>query len=324
MTSRRPLLAVMAAIVLMGTSVAPAHAQAADYPNKAIRIIVPFVSGGPVDLVARELARGLQAELGQPVVVLNVGGGHGIPALNQVVAAPADGYTLYLPASGSVTVPSKAMEGRDILKELAPVTQLTQSPHVLVVSSQLPVKTVPELIAYAKANPGKVNFAGTGGIAHLAMEFFKSEAAIEIEHVPYKGTAQVLVDLAGGQVQGLFSSMPSMKPLIDKGSIRALGMTAPSKGQLTSRLPLIAEQGVPRFSYTTWYGLFTRSGTPAQVIDKLNKAVAKVVAEPTLNQKFESQGVEFVTSTPATLASLVRADQAKWEKVMQNAGIKLD
>lgn len=213
-------------------------AQAIEYPTKPIRLIVPFVAGGPVDVVARELSRGLQAELGQPVVVVNIGGGHGIPALNQVVAAPADGYTLYLPASGSLTVPEKAMEGRDILKELAPITQLTQSPHVLVVSSQLPVKTVPELIVYAKANPGMVNFAGTGGIAHLAMEFFRNEAQINIVHVPYKGTAQVLTDLASGQIQGLFSSMPSMKPLIDKELIRALAMTAPSKGEVTARLPV--------------------------------------------------------------------------------------
>ncbi len=319
MEFRKVLAVGCAALLSLG-----AAAQANDYPTKPIRLIVPFVAGGPVDVVARELARSLQVELGQPLVVVNVGGGQGIPALNQVGAAPADGYTLYLPASGSVTVPEKAMEGRDVLKELAPITQLTQSPHVLVVSSQLPVKTVPELIAYARANPGKVNFAGTGGIAQLAMEFFASEAKINIVHVPYKGTAQVLVDLASGQVQGLFSSMPSMKPLIDKDLIRALGMTAPSKGEVTARLPLISEQGLPRFSYTTWYGLFTKAGTPAAVIDRLNKAVTKVASSPELNQKFEAQGVEFVTGTPAALASLVRSDQQKWKKVVQDAGIKLD
>jgi tripartite-type tricarboxylate transporter receptor subunit TctC len=299
-------------------------AQTLDYPIRSIRLIVPFVAGGPVDVIARELSRGLQVELGQPVVVVNVGGGHGIPALNQVAAAPADGYTLYLPASGSITVPEKAMEGRDVLKELAPITQLTQSPHVLVVSSRLPVKTVQELIAYSKANPGQVNFAGTGGIAQLAMEFFRSEAQVNIVHVPYKGTAQVLLDLASGQVQGLFSSMPSMKPMIDKELIRPLGMTAPSKGEITARLPVISEQGLPRFSYTTWYGLFTKAGTPAAVIDRLNKAVTKVVTNPELNQKFEAQGVEFVTGTPAALASLVHSDQNKWKKIVQEAGIRLD
>src|SRR3546814_806227 len=180
----------------------------------------------------REFAVLFGEALGQPVVVVNAGGGHGVPALNQVLGAPADGYTLLMPASGNMTVPSKVMQDKNVLELLAPISLLTQSPHVLVVSAKLPVHTTQELIDYARAHPGKVNFgsAGVGGVAHLGMELFKSQAKVDVVHVPYRGTSQVITDLASGQVQALFSSMPSLKPMIDKGSVNALAMTAPSEG----------------------------------------------------------------------------------------------
>ena len=313
-------------LVALGGLLAGSAQASNDYPNKPVRLIIPFAAGGPADLVGREIARALDKELGQPIVVVNQGGGHGMPAINQVLNAPADGYTLMMPASGNLTIPSKAMEGRDVLKELAPISQVTQSPHVLVVSSKLPVKSVSELIAYAKAHPGKVNFgsAGTGGLAHLGMELFKSEAKVDVVHVPYKGTSQVVTDLASGEVQALFSSMPSLKPLMDKGSVRAIGMSAPSKGEITSRIPLISAQGLPQFTYTTWYGLFAKEGTPQAIIDRLNSALVKVLSNPELNQKFEPQGIEFITGTPKALADMVRRDQQKWKQVIQEAGITIE
>ncbi|MDH1177431.1 tripartite tricarboxylate transporter substrate binding protein [Achromobacter mucicolens] len=314
----------LGAIVLM-TGLAPFAAANADYPERPIRMIVPFAAGGPADMVGREFAKLFGEKLGQPVVVVNAGGGHGVPALNQVLGAEADGYTLLMPASGNMTVPSKAMQGKKVLEVLAPISLLTESPHVLVVNAQLPVNSVPELVDYARAHPGKVNFgsAGVGGVAHLGMELFKSKAKVDVVHVPYRGTSQVLTDLASGQVQALFSSMPSLKPMIDKGSVKALAMSAPSKGADTAKLPLIS-QTLPGVSYTTWYALFAKAGTPPEVLAKLNAAVVDTLKNPELNQKFESQGVEFVSSTPQQLADTVRRDTAQWTALIDEAGIEIE
>lgn len=307
-------------------AVAPlGNAATAAYPERPIRVIIPFAAGGPADMVGREVAQLLSEEVGQPIVVVNAGGGHGVPALNQLLSAPADGYTLLMPASGNMTIPSKAMEGKDVLKLLSPISQITQSPHVLVVSKTIPVDSVQSLIDYAKANPGTVNFgsAGIGGVAHLAMEMFKHQADVDVVHVPYRGTSQAVVDLGAGQVHALFSSMPSLKPMIDKGAVTPIGMSAPSKGAETAKLPVISEAGLPNLQYTTWYGFFAKNGTPDDVIQTLNKAIAKVAANPELNKKFEPQGVEFVSSTPEGLADLVREDTAKWKKIIDDAGIEI-
>lgn len=311
-------------IALMA-GLAPLVSANAQYPERPIRMIVPFAAGGPADMVGREFAKLFGEKLGQPVVVVNAGGGHGVPALNQVLGAEADGYTLLMPASGNMTVPSKAMQGKKVLEILAPISLLTESPHVLVVNAQLPVNSVPELVDYARAHPGKVNFgsAGVGGVAHLGMELFKSRAKVDVVHVPYRGTSQVLTDLASGQVQALFSSMPSLKPMIDKGSVKALAMSAPSKGADTAKLPLIS-QTLPGVSYTTWYGLFAKAGTPPDVLAKLNATVVDTLKNPELNQKFESQGVEFVSSTPQQLADTVRRDTAQWTALINEAGIEIE
>jgi len=313
----------LGAIALMA-GLAPLAAHA-DYPERPIRMIVPFAAGGPADMVGREFAKLFGEKLGQPVVVVNAGGGHGVPALNQVLGAEADGYTLLMPASGNMTVPSKAMQGKQVLEILAPISQLTESPHVLVVNAQMPVDSVQGLVDYARAHPGKVNFgsAGVGGVAHLGMELFKSKAKVDVVHVPYRGTSQVLTDLASGQVQALFSSMPSLKPMIDKGTVKALAMSAPSKGADTAKLPLIS-QTLPGVSYTTWYGLFAKAGTPPEVLAKLNAAVIDTLKNPELNQKFESQGVEFVSSTPQQLADTVRRDTAQWSALIEAAGIQIE
>lgn len=303
----------------------PGGPAAADYPERPVRMVIPFAAGGPADIVGREFAQLFGQALGQPVVVVNAGGGHGVPALNQVLGAPADGYTLLMPASGNMTIPSKAMQGKDVLALLAPISQLTQSPHVLVVTAGLPVDSVQGLVDYAKAHPGKINFgsAGVGGVAHLGMELFKSQARVDVVHVPYRGTSQVITDLASGQVQALFSSMPSLKPMIDKGAVKALAMSAPSSGADTSKLPVVSAT-LPGMEYTTWYGLFAKAGTPPEVLEKLNQAVVETLKNPELNRKFESEGVEFVASTPRQLEALVRQDTRKWTALIEQAGIQLE
>ncbi|WP_171962554.1 Bug family tripartite tricarboxylate transporter substrate binding protein [Bordetella trematum] len=313
------------AVLALAIGLAPATQVLADYPERPIRMVVPFAAGGPADIVGREFAQVLGEQLGQPVVVVNAGGGHGVPALNQVLGAEADGYTLLMPASGNMTIPSKAMQGRDVLALLEPISLLTQSPHVLVVNAKLPVESVQGLVDYARDHPGTVNFgsAGVGGVAHLGMELFKSKAGVDVVHVPYRGTSQVLTDLASGQVQALFSSMPSLKPMIDKGLVKPLAMSAPSQGADTASLPLVSE-ALPGVSYTTWYGLFAKAGTSPEVLDKLNRATAEALKNPALNQKFESQGVEFVASTPQQLREIVKRDAGQWATLIDEAGIELE
>ncbi|SOE49784.1 Tricarboxylate transport protein TctC [plant metagenome] len=312
-------------ILALIAGLAPAAHALAAYPERPIRMVVPFAAGGPADMVGREFAQLFSEQLGQPVVVVNAGGGHGVPALNQVLGQEADGYTLLMPASGNMTIPSKAMAGKDVLGLLAPISLLTESPHVLVVTAKLPVNSVQDLVDYARQHPGRVNFgsAGVGGVAHLGMELFKSEAKVDVVHVPYRGTSQVLTDIASGQVQALFSSMPSLQPLIDKKAVKALAMSAPSKGEETASLPLVS-QTLPGMSYTTWYGLFAKAGTPQPVLDTLNKAVVETLKNPALNKKFAPQGVEFVSSTPAQLTEIVQRDTRKWTALIEQAGIEID
>ncbi len=296
------------------------------WPTKPIKLIVPFAAGGPADVVAREVAQALGTELGQPFIVDNQGGGAGVPALNTVARAPADGYTLLFPASANVVVqPLLAKKRTDVLTQLAAVSLVSTSPHMLVVSAKFPAKSTQELIDYAKANPGKVNFgsAGVGGLAHLGMELFKHDAKIDVNHVPYKGTAQVMSDLAGGEVQALFSSMPSLKPMIDKGLIRPISMTAKSGSSLATGVPLIS-QTLPGFEYNTWYAVYTTLGTPKPVIDKLNAAIRKVLADKSFEERLSSQGVDAQSSTPEELATRTRNETQQWDKIIRAAKITFE
>lgn len=315
------------ALAALALASVPAAGVAADsYPARPIRLVIPFAAGGPADIVGREIARVMDKELGQPIVIVNLGGGHGVPALNQVLGAPADGYTLFMPASGNMTIPHPATRKLDLEKALAPISQLTASPHVLVISKTLPAKNLQEFITYAKEHPGKVNFgsAGTGGVAHLGMELFKSQAKVDVVHVPYRGTSQAVTDLVPGTIHALFSSMPSLKGMIDDGTITAIGMSAPSKDESTKAIPVIAEAGLPNMQYTTWYGLFAKAGTPANVIEALNAAVRKAAADPELNRKLAPQGIDLVTGSPQELAGLVKTDTQKWTALIEAEHIQIE
>lgn len=330
MGARRSGLSLMTgffSLLVLGSSALPsrASAQAAGYPAKSITMIVPFAAGGPADLVGREVARALSEEMGKPVVVENQGGASGTVALNTMARAAPDGYTMLLAASGTVVIhPLLVGKYTAVSESLVPVSLVSTSPHVLVVTNKINVRTVQELIAYARANPGKLNFgsAGTGGAAHLGMELFTAQAGIDAVHVPYKGTSQVLTDLVSGEVQALFSSMPSLQSLIDKGSIRAIGMSGPSAAAQAAGIPEISRAGLPEFGYTTWYGMFVPKGTPEAVVQKLNISLGKVLNNQALQQKLAPQGLELRSSTPVQLGTLM-ADEAKaWGKIIQAANIK--
>ncbi|RCW72874.1 Bug family tripartite tricarboxylate transporter substrate binding protein [Pseudorhodoferax soli] len=326
MTSKRALL--RAALCACATLTVPlAFAQPASYPDKTIRLIVPFAAGGPADVVAREMSIALGQDLGQTVVVENMGGGAGVPATNTVSRALADGYTLLFAASGNVVIqPLLAKKRVDILSQLSPVAMVTSSPHVLVVSSKLPVRTVKEFTDYAKAHPGSVNFAsaGVGGLAHLASELFMRDAGIDARHLAYKGSSQAMTDLVSGQVQAMFSSQPSMKGMIDKGLLRVIGLTSASSSPAYKGIPLIKEAGVPGFEYMTWYGVYGPAGLPPAVVQRLGGALSKLAADKGFEGRLREQGVDLHVSTPEELADRTRKETAAWDKVIRDSGIHLN
>ena len=319
--------ALLCAALCAGLATSLTLAQPASYPNKTIRVIVPFAAGGPADVVAREMAQALGQELGQGVVVENMGGGAGVPATNTVARSPADGYTLLFAASGNVVIqPLLSSKRVDILTQLSPVAMVTTSPHVLVVSSKLPVKTVKEFTDYAKAHPGGVNFAsaGVGGLAHLASELFMRAAGIEARHIAYKGSSQAMTDLASGQVQAMFSSLPSMKGMVDKGLLRVIGVSAASPSPAYKDIPLIKQAGVPGFEYQTWYGIYGPAGLPAAVTTRLGSALAKLAANKDFENRLREQGVDLHLSSPQELADRTRKESAEWDKVIRAANIQLN
>lgn len=304
-----------------------AQAQTSAYPNRPIKLVVPFAAGGPADVVAREIGTALGKVLDQPFVVDNLGGGAGYPAMNVVSRAAPDGYTLLFAASGNAVVqPLLTRSVADAAKRLSPVGMVTTNPHVLTVSTKLPVHSAKDLIAYAKANPGKVNFgsSGVGGLAHLGMEQFKSMAGIDVNHVPYKGTSLILNDLAGGEIQALFSSYPTLKAMIDKGAIRPIGITAPSASPSLKNIPVIGASGLPGFQYTTWYGIYTTAGTPPEVIKRLNAALAQIGNDKMLRDRLDTQGVELHVTSAEEMSGVAMRETAQWEKIVRDANISLN
>ncbi|WP_043005670.1 Bug family tripartite tricarboxylate transporter substrate binding protein [Comamonas testosteroni] len=326
MLKRRSLAACVCAVIAATPGLAYSQTNET-YPARPIRIIVPFAAGGPADVVAREIAQVLGKDLGRSLLIENAGGGAGVPALNAVSRSPADGYTLLFAASGNVVIQPLLTKNRvDVLTQLAPIGMVTSSPHVLVVSSTLPVRTVAELVTYAKAHPGEVNFAsaGVGGVAHLSAELFKRATDIEARHVPYKGTSQAMTDMASGQVQAMFSSLPSMKGMVDKGVLRVIGITAASPSGAYKGIPVIKDSGVPNFEYNTWYGLYGPAALPQPVIARLSQALAKLKSDAAFAERLRSQGVDLHVSTAAELAERTRKETAQWDKAIRDARIELN
>ena len=316
--------------LLTALAIAPgmAFAQTAvTWPSRPIKLVVPYAVGGPADLVARELAQKIALEVKQPVLIDNQGGGLGIPALSAVARAEPDGHTLLMPALGNVVLQPLLSKtgGAELVARLKPVSLISTSAHVLVVSAKLPVKSVRELIDYARANPGAVTFAsaGTGGTAHLGMEMFKSLSKTDVIHVPYKGSSGAVNDLISGQVSAMFSSLPSLQGLADKGLVRVIGATAPSTSVATKNLPLISAT-LPGFGYTTWYAIYTPVGTSAGTAERINLVLRKILSDPATEAKIEPHGVELIGSSPEDVIELVRRDTEKWSRVIKDAQISLD
>jgi tripartite-type tricarboxylate transporter receptor subunit TctC len=325
--TRRHLLqlasSALALLVCAGTSAQ----NAATWPSKNIRLVVPYAAGGPADLVARELALTLTADLKQSVTVENMGGSMGVPALGAVARAEPDGHTLLMAAVGNVVLQPMLSKhgGADLVAKLRPVSIISTAPHVLVVSAKLPIKSVAELVAYAKAHPGDISFAsaGTGGTSHLGMEMFKSLSKTDVIHVPYKGSSGSVNDLISGQVSALFSSLPSLQGLIDKGYVRLLAATAPSQSPATKHLPLMSAT-LPEFEYATWYAMYAPLATSPALVERINQALSRALKNPALTSKVEAAGTELRTGSADEVLLWTQRDAAKWRRVIQDAKITLE
>ena len=300
---------------------------AESYPTKPIKIVVPFAPGGAADTTARMMSEPLSRQLGQTVIVENKPGGGATIGAAYVANAPADGYTvLYTTPGPQITNPYlMAKLPYDPDKDLVPVSRVSWFPNVLVVTTSLPVNSVSELIAYARKNPGKVNFAssGIGASSHLAGELFKTMANVDITHVPYKGSGQVLQDLIGGNVQMTIDSLSVYLPSIKAGTVKALGIAMPQRSPALPEVPAIDDQ-LKGFDATAVNYLTVPAATPKAVIDRLNKAVVTVLADPALQERMFAMGMVPKSSTPDEMAKEVRLEQTKWKKVIQDSGAKPD
>nr|WP_239027431.1 tripartite tricarboxylate transporter substrate binding protein [Ramlibacter algicola] len=306
--------------------IAPGAASAQEaFPNKPIHMILPFPPGGVTDLLARALGEKLSARLGQPVVVENKPGAGTVLASDYVARAKPDGYTILMAASSLGTAPliyDKVTY--DAVKSFAPVTQVASVVHVLVVSPKLPVANVKELIAYTKANPGKLSYAstGTGTSTHLEGELLKSMAGIDMVHVPYKGSGPALNDLVGGQLGVMIDALGSSGPFIKAGKLRALGVTTAKRSASVPELPTLAESGVPGYEAMPWLGLVAPAGTPPEIVDRLHKETAKVLEDPAIKERFKGWGLDIIGNTPAEFSAFIKRDIDQWARVIKNANIK--
>jgi tripartite-type tricarboxylate transporter receptor subunit TctC len=314
-------------LVLAAACVLAAPASAADpYPSRPVRIVVPFPAGGPADALARMVGDKLQAALGQPVVVDNRPGAGGNIGLELVAKSPPDGHTLALAPAGNLTVNPSLYRNvpYDVSRDFAPVTVIAAVPNVLVVNAQVPAKDVGELIAYAKANPGKLNYAspGPGSGAHLAGELLKSSAGIEMVHVPFNGIAPAVTAVVGGDVQVMFAGSTSAMPHVATGKLRALGVASPRRMVSTPALRTLDESGLPGFDVTSWYSIVAPAATPPAVVERLQKEIARALDAPDVRAKLASLGAEPVGNTPAEFAAMIGSESAKWGKIVRDAGIK--
>lgn len=319
-------------IVLMGAMCVAAlcaalPAQAQWKPERPIKLIVPFSPGGATDITARTIAEGVAAHLGQPIVIENNGAASGVVGTDAGARAAPDGYTWTLAHDPPFTIlPHVRKLSYDPLKDFEPVSMIAVIPMVLVVRPGLPVTSVRELIDYAKANPGKLTVAssGTGATSHLAAELFKYETKIDVLHVPYKGQAQAVTDVLGGQVDMVFSSFGPVVPHIRSGRLKALGVTVPRRFPTLSEVPTIAESGVPGFEFSVWTGIAVPAGTPTTVREQIHAAVVKSLEQPAVRARFESLGYVPGDPTPGALKAKIVAEHAKWRQVIQAARIPIE
>ena len=328
-TTRRQWLQAAAAVA-GGLLALPALAQGeAAWPGRPVRVIVPFPASGATDLVARVIAQRVSQELGQQLVIDNRPGAGGTIGTAEAAKAAADGYTLLFTTSSTHAISPHLMPrlAYKADKDFSPIAHTADAASVLLVTPSLPVKSVQELIAYARANPGKLNYAtsGNGTIVHLNTAAFSAQAGVEMTHIPYKGTALAIPDLIAGQTHVLFDSLPTGMPHAKAGRLRAIAVTSEKRSTLAPELPTLAESGLPGYSSVTWFGVYLPAGASPALVEKVHKAFAKAVQAPEVAESLAKLGVEpAAPRTPAQFASMVQADSNRWAAVIRQHKINID
>ena len=319
----------MKKLLIALTLLAGSQTSFAAYPEKSIRLVVPFATGGTSEIVARSVASSLSTSLGVSVYVDNKPGGAGNIAMEEVKRANPDGYTLMLGHVGTLAV-NPALFGKklpyDPNTDFAPVTLVAKVPNVIAVSEKSPNKTLAEFVADAKKNPGKINYgsAGNGSAGHLAMEYFSSEAGIDLVHVPYKGSGPMLTDLIGGQIQATFNGLPSLIGQIKGGTLRPLAVGSAERSKVLPNVPTISESGYKGFETSQWYGIIVPAGTPTAIIDRLQKDIVKGLKSKEDSKRMLEDGAVLVGDTPAQFGTFIKSEQIRWAKVVEKAKITVD
>lgn len=326
-TFRARLAATALGLVVAAAMPLAARAQAQDFPSGPVKIVVPFPAGGTTDILARQLAKELGDKWGKPVIVDNKAGASGTIFSEQLARMPPDGQTLMLTATHHVINPGlyKSLK-YDTRTDFTPLAEVAAVPNVLVAHPSFLARTVLDLIAHAKANPGKVNFgsSGTGGANHLSGELFKSMAGVDMVHVPYKGAAPALNDLLGGQIPIMFDSVPGVLQHIQSGKLRAIAVTSPKRSPALPNVPTVDEAGLKGFDSTAWFGLYAPGRMDPKLRDKIAADVLQALQSPAIRSQFASLGAEPGTKTQPQFAAFVDNELVKWGKVINNANVKID
>ena len=325
--NRRALLAALAVLVGVTTS-ASALAQAASYPNRPIRIVVPFPVGGIADTFSRTIGIKLTEVWGQPVVVENKTGAGGNIGAELVAKSAPDGYTLVMGNIGSHAVNVSLFKNIpfDPIKDFVPIAHVLDAEGLLVVNPSVNANSVREILEMARAQPGKLSYAsgGLGTTSHLAGELFKSTAKVDIVHVPYKGNSPAITDLLGGQTQMSFATMPTVLPHVKAGKLRAIASIGLARTVALPDVPTVAESGLPGFEVSNWIGLFAPVGTPPEIVAKLNAEVQKIMRSPDVQKRLEAEGARFIPTTPGQFAAFQKDELVKWAKIIKDANIKAE
>jgi tripartite-type tricarboxylate transporter receptor subunit TctC len=314
-------------VVGLSLLLAPLAAQAQDFPTKQIRLIVPFPPGGPNDIIARVVGQRMSEILKQPLMIDNRGGQGGVLGTDVIAKAVPDGYTIGIVSASSLVIsPTMDKVAYNVSKDFAPVTLVTTVPEMLVVATNVPAKNMAELVALAKAQPGKLNFAsaGIGGLPHLAGELFKLTAKIDIVHVPYRGAAPAINDLLGQQVQMTFLDLPVILPQIKAGMLRPIALGAPERAPTAPDVPTTAEVGMPDLLIENWYGMIAPAGTPEKIVATLNRVTNEAMNDPGVKAKLAEQGLTVAGNTPAQFRDFIDGETKKWARVIKDAGVPID
>ena len=315
------MIRLLAALLLCATS-----AWAQQWPSKPLRYIVPFPPGAFNDTLARTLSAELPKSLGQPVIVENRPGGNTIIGTELAAKSAADGYTLFGAALPFSVIQSLYKTSFDVTKDFAPITLAGVTPNLLVANPSVPFNNVKELIAYAKANPGKLNYASTGNGTsnHLSFELFKTMTGTQLTHVAYKGSAPAVTDLIAGQVQVMFDNTPNVLPHVKAGKLKALGVSSKSRSSQAPEIPTVDEAGVPGYDVGVWFGVLTVAGTPRDIVQRLNTEMVKILTSAEVKERFGKMGVDVVAGSPEQFSGFLKSEVSRWAKVVQDAGIKAD